>query len=63
MKEYSKVKIKKNNLEGVIVDIYMVDGTKYFSVEVNEKKTVASDGYGYIYQIFDCTADDLEFLE
>lgn len=60
MKENDKVRIKKYNIIGVIIDIYEVDGTKYFSVESIEKKVDVEGGYGKEFPIFDCVADELE---
>lgn len=63
MKENDKVRIKKHNIIGVIIDIYEVKGTKYFSVESSEKKINTEDGYGGEFPIFDCVADELEFVD
>ena len=60
MKENDKVRIKKNNIIGVIIDIYEVDDTKYFSVESIEKGVTTEDGYGGDFPIFDCVADEIE---
>ena len=62
MKENDKVRIKKNNIVGIIIDIYEVDGTEYFAVESIERKVNVEDGYGYgvDFPIFDCLADELE---
>lgn len=62
MKENDKVRIKKNNIIGVIIDIYEVDGIKYFSVESSEKEVSAEGGYGKKFPIFDCVAEELEEL-
>ena len=63
MKENDKVRIKKHNIIGVIVDIYEVDGTRYFSVESSEKRIDTKGGYGDEFPIFDCVADELELIE
>lgn len=60
MKENDKVRIKKHNIIGVIVDVYEVNGKKYFSVESIEKDVNQVEGYGKEYPIFDCTIDDIE---
>lgn len=62
MKENDKVRIIKNNIIGVIIDIYEVNGEKYFSVESVDKHTDSTNGYGQEYPIFDCTIDDIELF-
>lgn len=59
---YDKVKMKKNGLSGVVVDVYSVGETKHYSVEADEK-TDEAGGYGGDYPIFDCTADEIEIVE
>lgn len=56
---YDKVKIKKNGLSGVVVDVYSVGETKHYSVEADEK-TDEAGGYGGDYPIFDCVAAEIE---
>ena len=62
MRENDKVRIKKYNIIGVIIDIYEVNGTKYFSVESVERKVDVEGGYGEDFPIFDCVAGELEEL-
>lgn len=59
---YEKVKIKKNGISGVVVDVYNVGETKHITVEADEK-TDKAVGYGGAYPIFDCTVDELERVE
>lgn len=59
---YDKVKMKKNGLSGVIVDVYGVGETKHYSVEADEK-TDEAGGYGGDYPIFDCASDEIERVE
>lgn len=63
MKENDKVRIKKNNIIGVIIDNYEIDGTEYFAVESIERKVDAEGGYGGDFPIFDCVADELEIVK
>lgn len=63
MKESDKVRIKKHDIVGVIVDIYEVNGTKHFSVESDERNVSVEGGYGKEFPIFNCLADELEMVE
>lgn len=56
---YDKVKIKKNDISGVVVDVYNVGETKHYTVEADEK-TDKAVGYGGDYPIFDCTVTEIE---
>lgn len=55
MKMYDRVKIKKNGVTGIIVDIRHTSGDVY-TVEGDAKD--ASGGY----PLFDCKQDELEIL-
>ena len=63
MKENDKVRIMKYDIIGVIVDVYEVDGTRYFCVESSEKRIDTEGGYGKDFPIFDCVADELELIK
>ncbi|WP_440447735.1 hypothetical protein [Ruminococcus sp.] len=55
---YEKVKIKSNNIIGIIVDIATVNGKDIYTVESSEKNI--SDGYGGEWKLFSCTFDEIE---
>jgi hypothetical protein len=63
LNENDTVRIKKNNVVGVIIDIYEVGGVTHYSVEANEKTVEAEGGYGKEYPIFDCLAEEIEYLD
>lgn len=62
MKINDKVKIKNKNIKGEIIDIYEVNGQTYYSVETIDKKVNEKGGYGVIFPIFDCSADEIEVI-
>lgn len=55
---YERVRIKKNNLIGTIVDISEADDGKTFIVE-SDVKGKRNDGYGGDYPLYWCKEDEI----
>lgn len=56
---FDKVKIKKNNIIGTIIDISEINGQKKYIVESDEKSKRDDADYDIEWPEFDCTDDDL----
>ncbi len=63
-KLYDKVKIKKNGITGVIVDIYKGKKGIMYTIESDTKSSDYSEGdYKSLWPLYDCISDDLECLK
>ncbi len=62
IKEYAKVKIKRTNITGIVVDIHTTKGEQIFVVESDEKGVPGGYGPEDSWKLFDCTEDELEAI-
>lgn len=54
---YDEVVIKKDGVDGVIVDVFSTDDDTFFTVESN---TMTEDKCGTLYPLFYCKEEELE---
>ncbi len=55
---YDKVRIKKEMVTGIIVDISNIDGNPMYTIESDTEGL--SKGYGGKWKLFDCHEEDIE---
>ena len=60
MKLYDKVKLKRNSITGIIVDITSIDGKEIFTVEDDVKRT---DKNGTDWPLYQCERNEIELVE
>jgi hypothetical protein len=60
--EYDHVRIKKNGITGVVVDLPRREGDLYYTVESDERGTPGGYGSDDSYKLYDCLAEELELI-
>lgn len=60
MELYDKVKIKRNNRTGIIVDITLIDGKEIFTTEDDIEK---NDKSGKNWLLYQCERNEIELME
>lgn len=60
MKLYDKVKLKRNNITGIIVDITQIDGKEIFTIEDDIEN---SDKNGTSWPLYQCERYEIELVE
>lgn len=62
IREYEKVKIKSSGINGVVIDIFSVNGVTHYTVESDERGTQGGYGDNESYKLYDCTEAELEVV-
>ncbi len=60
MELYDKVKLKRNSITGIIVDITSIDGKEIFTIEDDVERV---DKNGADWPLYQCERDELELAE
>ena len=60
MKLYDKVKLKRNSITGIIVDITSIDGKEIFTIEDDVKR---ADKNRTDWPLYQCERNEIELAE